>query len=97
MTIRTRESSKLMRIPVSTGLVSSREYDRETFSTVSTSDSPDILKVPSSAKLGQLRIVVGRVGPDAVLVLPGRQPDRPSRGVVLEREAARQATTSRCR
>ena len=51
VTIRTRDSSKLIRMPVRTGLVSSREYDRETFSTVSTSTSPDIVKAPSSIEL----------------------------------------------
>src|SRR5215211_436101 len=36
---------------------------------------------------GKLRIVVGRVSPNAVLVLPSHEPDRPLRGVVLQREA----------
>src|SRR5918997_3907371 len=52
VTIRTRESSKLIRIPVNTGRVSSREYDLATFSTVSTSNSPLILKALSASKPG---------------------------------------------
>src|SRR5215207_9504796 len=52
VTILTLFSSKLMRIPVKTGRVSSREYDRETFSTVSTSTSPLILNAASASKPG---------------------------------------------
>jgi hypothetical protein len=52
VTILTLFSSKLIRIPVKTGRVSSREYDRDTFSTVSTSTSPLILNAASASKPG---------------------------------------------
>src|SRR5215218_2687603 len=52
VTILTLFSSKLMRIPVKTGLVSSREYDRDTFSTVSTRTSPLILNAASASTPG---------------------------------------------
>src|SRR5919112_5799757 len=52
VTILTRDCSKEIKIPVSTGRVSSLEYDLETFSTVSTSAVPLIAKAPASSKLG---------------------------------------------
>src|SRR5829696_5705845 len=52
VTILTRDSSKEIKIPVNTGRVSSLEYDRETFSTVSTSASPPTLKAFASSNFG---------------------------------------------
>src|SRR5918994_1363274 len=52
VTILTREPSKEIKIPVNTGRVSSLEYERETFSTVSTSASPFILKASASSNFG---------------------------------------------
>src|SRR5215210_1313284 len=52
VTILTRDSSKEINIPVNTARVSSLEYDRDTFSTVSTSASPPTLKASASSNFG---------------------------------------------
>ena len=84
VTIRTRDSSKLIRIPVKrpAGLVP-RSRDRDTFSTVSTSDSPGMLKVPLSG-IWEVRVVAAAKALIRYVVLPRSESNHPRRVVMLQ-------------